>query len=291
MCVLTIKYKNGYPDRVKSCIVVLGNQQSTIFTPGDTYAPVISQNQFRCLLSIAIKHKQRLRQGDVKNAFCNGILPEDEVVVITPPKGCPFSHPNSLWRLCKTLYDLKRSPLHWFQNISAFFHSIRLKSKPNSTCVFTGRIVPDQPPLYVGLYVDDFVYFSTSDAVELQFQKLLNQKYSVSYDDCLEWLLGIKFTWYETESTLKCHINQEAFILDMVDRHQLSDCNKSTRATPFRSGFTVDSFPPSSLDDATQLPLTKNFQQIIGDLNWLSISTRPDISTIVSLLAAHSHRP
>ena len=77
----------------------------------------------------------------------------------------------------------------------------------------------------------------------------------------------------------------------MVDCHQLSDCNKSTRATPFRSGFTVNSIPPSSLDNATQLPLTKNFQQILGDLNWLSISTRPDISTIVSLLAAHSHRP
>ena len=27
MCLLTIKYKNGYPDRAKCRIVVLGNQQ------------------------------------------------------------------------------------------------------------------------------------------------------------------------------------------------------------------------------------------------------------------------
>ncbi len=42
--------------------------------------------------------------------------------------------------------------------------------------------------------------------------------------------------------------------------------------------------------DSQQTPLTRQFQQVIGDLNWLSISTRPDITAIVSLLAAHSHK-
>ena len=291
MCVLTIKYKNGYPDRVKSRIVVLGNRQSTQFSPHDTYAPVISQNQFRCLLSLAIKHKRKLKQGDVKNAFCNGILPQDEIVVVTPPKGCPLSRPNSMWRLRKTLYGLRRSPLHWFQNISAFFNSIGLQSHPNSPCVFAGTILKDHPPLYVGLYVDDFAYFSTSSKVEEHFKTLLNQKYTVSYDDCLEWFLGMKFTWYETATTLRCHVHQEAFVLDLVDRHHLTNCNKSTRATPFRSGFPVDNITVNSLDESEQNILTKNYQQLIGDLNWLSISTRPDISTITSLLAAHSHKP
>ena len=96
MCVLTIKYKNGYPDRVKSRIVVLGNQQSTQFAPSDTYAPVILQNQIRCLLFIAIQHKCKLKQDDVKNAFCNGVLPPEKVAVVIPPKGCPLSKPDFL---------------------------------------------------------------------------------------------------------------------------------------------------------------------------------------------------
>ena len=152
-------------------------------------------------------------------------------------------------------------------------------------------LLPNEPPIYVGLYVDDFAFFSRSDAVEDRFRTLLNSEYTVSYDDSLEWFLGMKFDWQETDNTLKCHVHQEAFILDIVEHHNMSDCNKSTRATPFRSGFPVDNIPQSTLPDAQQAPLTKRYQQLIGDLNWLSISTRPDITAIVSLLSAHSHCP
>ena len=53
----------------------------------------------------------------------------------------------------------------------------------------------------------------------------------------------------------------------------------------------MDNIQPSTLPPDTQTTLTKRYQQIIGDLNWLSISTRPDVTAIVSLLSAHSHRP
>ncbi len=38
MCVLTIKYKNGYPDRTKCCIVVLGKQQEHTYSKKEKYA-------------------------------------------------------------------------------------------------------------------------------------------------------------------------------------------------------------------------------------------------------------
>ena len=96
MCIMTIKYKNGYPDWAKSHIVVLGNQQQVQYETNEKYPPVLSQVQFCTLLFIAITHKQVFRQGDVKNAFCYGVLLEDECVVVCPPKGCPHSSPNTL---------------------------------------------------------------------------------------------------------------------------------------------------------------------------------------------------
>ncbi len=92
MCVLTIKYKDGYPDRTKWRIVVLGNQQQHNYSKSDKYAPVISQNQICCLLSLAVSKRRCLRQGDVKNAFCNKILPAEKTVVVRPPK-----KENPLW--------------------------------------------------------------------------------------------------------------------------------------------------------------------------------------------------
>ena len=69
------------------------------------------------------------------------------------------------------------------------------------------------------------------------------------------------------------------------------DCNKSTKATPFRSGFPVDNIAPSNLSSHEQAILLEKYQQIIGDMNWLSISTHPDITMIVSLLAAKIQSP
>ena len=105
------------------------------------------------------------------------------------------------------------------------------------------------PPLYLGLYVDEFSFFSCSNAVEQKFCNLLNDVYTVFYEDSLEWFLGMKFEWKETEDSLKCHVHQEAFILDIVDCHNLNDCNKPPRATPFRSGFPVNNIQPSTLPD------------------------------------------
>jgi hypothetical protein len=41
-----------------------------------------------------------------------------------------------------------------------------LKNSDNSPFLFMVTIIEGEPPIYVGIYVDDIIYFSTSDAVE-----------------------------------------------------------------------------------------------------------------------------
>ena len=64
------------------------------------------------------------------------------------------------------------------------------------------KILPQEPPLFLGLYIDDFCYYSVSDKVEEEFKRLMNTKYTVSYDNQLEWFLGMKFEWRLTEDDL-----------------------------------------------------------------------------------------
>eukprot|EP00957_Ditylum_brightwellii_P126905 9674224-Ditylum_brightwellii.AAC.1 len=107
MCILNIKHdKNGAPVRAKSRIVILGNLEQCTWEKGEVYALVITQTQVCLLTLLAVSHKRALKQADCKNAFCRGVLPPKEVVIVRPPPGCPKSKQGAYWHLKKTLYRL-----------------------------------------------------------------------------------------------------------------------------------------------------------------------------------------
>ena len=78
-----------------------------------------------------------------------------------------------------------------------------LKSNPYDPCVYSGCICdPDDPaapelstPLTLGLYVDDFIYFSCDDEVEARFQRILSRLIKVEFMGVVEWFLGTHFSW------------------------------------------------------------------------------------------------
>jgi len=112
------------------------------------------------LLSLAVSKKCIPKQGDVSQAFVQSTLSDNGQYVVRPPPGCPLSKRKHYLRLIKTLYGLKRSPRHRYHKAKQVFLSLGLRPLLNSPCIFTGNILSGQPPIYIGLYVDDFIYFS-----------------------------------------------------------------------------------------------------------------------------------
>jgi hypothetical protein len=49
-----------------------------------------------------------------------------------------------------------------------------LRNSDNSPCLFFGPLIEGEPPIYVGIYVDDIIYFSVSDTVERTSESLLS---------------------------------------------------------------------------------------------------------------------
>ncbi len=111
-----------------------------------------------------------LCEDDCKNAFCQGILPPDEITIVRPPSGDPDVSPDEYWLLKRTLYGLLRSPRHWYDQINAILRLIGLTPSLEDPCLYTGYIRdPANPsagilsaPLSIGLYVDDFVLLQGS---------------------------------------------------------------------------------------------------------------------------------
>ncbi len=79
--------------------------------------------------------------------------------------------------------------------------SIGLHQNAYNPCLFAGNISdPDNPsdvtssaPLTLGIYIDDFIYFSADPAVEAKFQQLLKKYITVNFMGTVEWFLGTHF--------------------------------------------------------------------------------------------------
>ena len=290
MAISTIKYdENGNPKRCKWRIVVLGNLDPYEWTNNDCYAPVLSMLEIRLLTALAIHHKRTLKNGDIKQTFVQATLPDNEKYVLRPPPGCPNTPANMYWLLKRTMYGLKRSPKHWFAKVTEMMAKCGLKPTKNNPCLFTGK--PDgKNIMYLGLYVDDLCYFSTSDECEKIFEKKLSEQTTVDFMGEATHFLGLKFNWtHHDDGNKSAHLTQQAFAEQMISAHKLQDANPAT--SPYRSGHPVDSVPHNKMTDQERLRLASELRSMVGSLLWLSQGTRPDLSTIVSMLAQYQSNP
>lgn len=73
----------------------------------------------------------------------------------------------------------------------------------------------------------------------------------------------------------------------LIESMGLQDATFSTKMTPYRSGLPIDTL----LSEPPQETLRKKYHSYLGMLNWLSISTRPDLTTVHSLLASATECP
>jgi hypothetical protein len=302
MCVLTVKPDEMLnPHRAKTRIVVLGNHEDRIWSKPEKYAPVLRADTMRLLVSMAVEQRCKLRQGDCKNAFCHGVLPPDEITIVKPPIGDPDAKKDEYWLLKRTLYGLRRSPRHWYVKIKSILEALGLKQNAYDPCLFSGHVVdPDDPSdtptsahLTLGLYVDDFIYFSNDATVEAKFQRLLKRHVAVDFMGDVEWFLGTHFQWSVSPEAVKVHLSQTGFASHLVEAHDIHLRNVTPDATPYRSGLPIDAIPDSDEDDdsPTLISRRRKYQSIVGSIGWLANSTRPDLAPSHSFLSAYNNKP
>ena len=293
MAVSLIKYDEfGKPKRAKYRIVALGNLESHKWTKSECYAPVMSLMELRLMVALAVKNKRFLKCGYVKQAFVQAVLPPEEQYIVRPPAGCPITPPNTYWKLIRTLYGLRRSPRHWFDRVTDILQDIGLSRCPNAPCLFHGHVIPGRAKFYLGIYVDDFVYFSQDPEVEAEFEKKLNAKHTTDFMGQVSHFLGIRFQWRKhDDETISVHMSQEAFIDNLISEAGLQHDSATTKPTPFRSGLPIDSIKHVPLPPTEFADLKQQIQSYGGSLTWLAQSTRPDLAVVTNILAQQQNRP
>jgi hypothetical protein len=145
----------------------------------------------------------------------------------------------------------------------------------------------------MGLYIDDFVYFSADPAVEELFEWLLRERVKVNFMGLVEWFLGIHFSWRITHSWVNVHLNQTGFAANLVEQFCRDLWDPTPTATPYRLGVPIDSIASSSNkdDSPSQLRRTEAYQSLVGSIGWLATATRPDLAPVHSFLSSYNSKP
>ena len=90
--------------------------------------------------------------------------------------------------------------------------------------------------------------------------------------------LGFKLTHIiHSDGHVSLYLNQPKFIDHILKEFHPDDPNIDIFLTQYRSVYPVDSIISESYDVAVQFKYTKLIKFVIGSLNWLAISIRPDI--------------
>eukprot|EP00963_Diacronema_lutheri_P000532 scaffold30_cov329-Pavlova_lutheri.AAC.1 len=269
--VFKVKYdQDGNIQRFKARLVAKGFKQVAGIDFGETFAPVAKQSTLRILWTLAAKRDWKVENIDIKTAFLNGDL--DEEIYMDMPLG--FQLDGKVWKLKKTLYGLKQAPRAWHIKLTDVLEKLGF------------RCSTADPGLYVGedmllmVYVDDLLLCGNGRSKVENVKQSLLATFEGRDLGPTDHFLGIKMERDRTGKTV--FLSQESYVNNVLERFRMADCYSVS--TPLELGTKWTS-------DATATESNFPYQELVGCLMYLAVSTRPDIAYATNRLARYVSAP
>lgn len=257
-------------ERHKARLVARGFSQSYGFDYFETFSPVARISTIRLLIALSAQLNLLIEHFDVVTAFLHGDL--SEKVYMSLPEG--FDSQDKTGKICllkKAIYGLKQSSRAWNSKVNNVLLDIGYKKSKNEPCLFY-NINKDSIVIII-LYVDDFFVFHNNCAKkEILFNKL-KEKFHIKDLGNAQQILGMKI--YRENG--KIYLNQCEYIASFLKKFGFLDAKGVSTPLEHNLHFKKCS------DDLSDLSVP--YQNVIGCLMYLAVTTRPDIAHTVSVLS------
>jgi transposase InsO family protein len=278
----------GFIARLKARLVAQGFSQIGGIDFDDTYAPVARLASSRAIIAMANRLDLLLHQVDIKGAYLNGELNDNEVLYMQHPPG--YKSPdagNRVLRLKKTLYGLKQSGRRWYQKLSSIFSSLGFSCCSVDQAVFYKSDKDRTKITIVAVHVDDCTIAASSLRLIDDFKAGLRKHVEVTDLGELHWMLGLEIKRDREGRTI--HISQRAYLDSILRRFHFDDLKPLS--TPMDTSFrlTKEQAPASAAEHAIMRHVP--YREAVGALNWAALATRPDIAFAVATVARFASAP
>jgi len=246
-----------------------------------TTAPTACLESFRVLLHIAAARDWDAQQFDVKTAYLNGVLPDDEIQYMEQPEGFAEGPPDSVWELHKGLYGMCQSGRIWNKQMHDTMLSWGFMRLTCEWCVYY-RATSDGV-IMAAIHVDDILSVTSSPEENKRFKTQLQSKWAISDLSNIKFALGIGILRNRTARTVS--LNQTALIDRLLIQFRQQEADAVS--TPMEKGVTLRR-PHSAVEvsrDTTALLARLPYRSLVGCLMYIAMGTRPDIAYAVSHLS------
>lgn len=209
---------------------------------------------------------------DVQSAFLYGDI-IDEVYMTLPGKDKTNS--NTVCKLNKSIYGLKKSPKCWNAKFDSLIKSQGFVQSQNDFCLYYK--VTTEKRLYVLLYVDDILILGTNLSDVQNIKICLNENFCMKDLGIVSHYLGINVKQNLQQGYIE--LDQSDYLKQILENHGMSECKSVS--TPIEPNLDdVALINPSENEK-----LIKVCRKIIGSLLYALSGSRPDLCESVNLLS------
>lgn len=246
-----------------------------------TTSPTARVESWRILLHMAATLGWDAMQVDVKTAFLNGVLPEEERIFMQQPKH--FEEKGKEDWICKLrrpIYGMKQAGRIWNKTLDDVMRKLGFTRLKCEACLYYRRT--NQGTVITGIHVDDFLSIASSKESNNIFKEQLKEAWTISDLGTPTHIVGMAVEW--DGANRQVFVSQTALIDRLIA--QYGQLEASPLSVPMEPGLKlrrVDklTLTQEELEKITCIP----YRNLVGGLLWLAISTRPDIQYAVQQLS------
>jgi Reverse transcriptase (RNA-dependent DNA polymerase)/GAG-pre-integrase domain len=261
----------------KARLNIHGGKQEKGVNYWDTYAPVASWSSIRIVLIMAQINNWKTKQLDFVLAFPQAPVETDLFMEIPTGFEVEGSKNDKVLKLVNNLYGQKQAGRVWNIYLSEGLVDMGFTVSKHDPCIFWRETV------VIIIYTDDTIVTGPSEKLIKKAILDIGSRFEITSKDAIEDFLGVKIVKDEVAGTITL---SQPHLIDSILADLGLDETSNTRALPALSSKILQRF-----DDSISHNEDWHYRSVVGKLNYLEKSSRPDIAYAVHQCARFSENP